>query len=324
VPLMFAEFAIGRRGRRDAAGSIAAVASAHGAARRWALVGALGVTTGFLILSFYAVIGGWTIGYAVETAVKGIPADPRAVQERFDAFPASPLRLFAYQFAFLAVTAVIVARGVAAGIEAAAKLLMPILAALMLALAAYAAIEGDLAAALRFLLRLDPQYLTARTALEALGLGFFSIGVGLGLMITYAAYSGSDIDLKQVALVSVAADTGISFLAGLAVFPIVFAYGLDPASGPGLVFVTLPLASMGVLVEATPYDLLDHLTSNILLLLGGLAIGLFSGWAVPDRPLIEELRLRPAGARVLRFTLRYVVPAAIAAAALSSLVFRPG
>jgi SNF family Na+-dependent transporter len=246
------------------------------------------------------------------------------VQERFDAFPASPLRLFAYQFAFLAVTAVIVARGVAAGIEAAAKLLMPILAALMLALAAYAAIEGDLAAALRFLLRLDPQYLTARTALEALGLGFFSIGVGLGLMITYAAYSGSDIDLKQVALVSVAADTGISFLAGLAVFPIVFAYGLDPASGPGLVFVTLPLASMGVLVEATPYDLLDHLTSNILLLLGGLAIGLFSGWAVPDRPLIEELRLRAAGARVLRFTLRYVVPAAIAAAALSSLVFRPG
>ena len=85
--------------------------------------------------------------------------------------------------------------------------------------------------------RISPQ-----VALEALGLGFFSIGVGLGLMITYAAYSGADVSLKEIAVVSVLADTAISLLAGLAVFPIVFAYGLDPASGAGLVFVTLPLA----------------------------------------------------------------------------------
>ena len=112
----------------------------------------------------------------------------------------------------------------------------------MLVLAAYSIVEGDLAATLRFLLKPDPQYITARVALEALGLGFFSIGVGLGLMITYAAYGRADINLKEVAVVSVIADTGISFLAGLAVFPIVFARGLDPASGAGLVFITLPLA----------------------------------------------------------------------------------
>ena len=398
VPLMFAEFAIGRRGRGDPASSIAAIAAAHGASRGWALAGVLGVVTGFLILSFYSVIGGWTIGYAVETALRGLPgAEPVAVRARFDAFLASPLRMAAYHLTFIAVTAAIVTRGVAGGIEAASKVLMPILAALMLVLATYSAVEGDLAAALRFLLKIDPQYLTAHTALEALGLGFFSIGVGLGLMITYAAYGGADINLRQVAVVSVAADTAISFLAGLAVFPIVFAHGLDPASGPGLVFVTLPLAfaqmplgtfaaaafylllfiaalasaismlelvvallmrrfgwqrpvasliaaaacfvagfatvlsfnrwsdwyplaSMRVLEKSTVYDLLDQLTSNLLLPIGGFAIALFAGWAVPDRILVEELRLRPAGASAMRITLRYIAPAGIAAVALSSLL----
>ena len=397
VPLMFAEFAIGRRGRGDPPHSIAAVAVADGASRHWALAGVLGVITGFLILSFYSVIGGWTIGYALETAFRGLAgADPQAVRERYDAFLASPLRLLGYHALFMAIAAAVVVRGVTKGIETASKVLMPMLVVLMLVLAIYSITEGDLSATLRFLLKLDPQHLTARAALEALGLGFFSIGVGLGLMITYAAYSGADINLKQVAVVSVVADTGISFLAGLAVFPIVFAHGLDPASGPGLVFVTLPLAfaqmplgvfaaeaffvllfvaalasaismlelvvalamrrfgwrrtragvlaagtcfvagigtvlsfnvwaawyplkPLGMLENATVFDLLDQLTSNLLLPVGGLAIALFAGWAVPDRLLVEELRLGPAGAFALRAMLRYVAPVAIAAAALSTL-----
>ena len=395
VPLMFAEFAIGRRGRGDPATSIAAVAAAHNASRRWAIAGVLGVITGFLILSFYSVIGGWMIGYAAETAFKGLAgADPQAVRDRYQAFLDSPLRLLAYHAAFLAITAAIVARGVAGGIEAASKVLMPVLGALMLALAAYAVVEGDLAMTLRFLFQLDLQQVTARVALEALGLGFFSIGVGLGLMITYAAYSGVEIDLKQVAVISVIADTAISLLAGFAVFPIVFKYGLDPASGPGLVFVTLPIAFaqmplgniaaiaffvllfvaalasaislleivvamlvrhyawqrksatwvaaatcfvagiatvlsfnlwadwfplMGLagFAQATFFDLLDHLTSNILLPLGGFAIALFAGWVLPDRVLVEELRLTPAGAYMLRTTLRYIAPVGIAAATLA-------
>jgi NSS family neurotransmitter:Na+ symporter len=146
------------------------------------------------------------------------------------------------------------------GIETASKVLMPVLAALMIGLAAYAIIEGDFAATLRFLFLPDPRHFTARAALEALGLGFFSIGVGLGLMITYAAYSGAEINLVEVAVVSVIADTGISFLAGFAVFPIVFEHGLDPASGPGLVFVTLPLAfaqmQLGTLAASTFFLLL--------------------------------------------------------------------
>ena len=396
VPLMFAEFAIGRRGRADPATSIAAVARTPAAGRRWCAAGILGIFTGFLILSFYAVIGGWTIAYAIQAALDGLPPpQPRAAQAQYDALLGSPLRMLAYHALFMASTAAIVARGVSGGIEAACKVLMPLLTALMLLLAVYSIVEGNVAAALRFLFTLDLQHVSPQAALEALGLGFFSIGVGLGLMITYAAYSGPGVNLKEIAVVSVLADTAISFLAGLAVFPIVFAYGLDPASGPGLVFVTLPLAfaqmPLGTLAAfgffvllfvaalasaismlelvvamlmrrfglprvsataaaagacfllgiptvlsfnvwahwhplgrltgletATVFDLLDYLTSNILLPVGGLALALFAGWAIPDHMLIDELGLRPRGARVLRAILRYVAPVAIAATAVSA------
>lgn len=243
VPLMLAEFAIGRRGAGDPATSIANVAAAWGADRRWRFVGIFGVVTGFLILSFYSVIGGWTLGYALQTLAEGLPgADAARASARFEAFLAAPLPMLTFHAAFMAASALIVVRGVAGGIEAASKVLMPVLFALMLALVVYAANQGDLGAAARFLFTLDTQRITAHAVIEALGLGFFSIGVGLGLMITYAAYAGREIRLAQVAVVSVVADTAISMLAGFAVFPIVFAHGLDPASGPGLVFVTLPLA----------------------------------------------------------------------------------
>jgi NSS family neurotransmitter:Na+ symporter len=402
APLLMAELVLGRRGRADASGSIAAVAKAAGASRRWALAGALGVLTGFLILSFYSVIGGWTLGYAFETAVHGLPAaGAQAVQARYDAFLASPWRLLGWHAVFMAITAMVVARGVARGIEAAAMILMPLLVVLMGVLAAWSIAQGGLLETLRFLFEPDPQHLTPRTVLEALGLGFFSIGVGLGLMITYAAYSGAEISLKQVAITSVIADTLISLLAGLAVFPIVFAYGLDPASGPGLVFVTLPLAfarmpfgtltacaffvlvfvaalasaislleltvswlmrrlrlrrvvaawaaagacftagiatvlsfnvwadwhplaGLGVAPGATAFDLIDQLTSNLMLPLGGLAIALFAGWTVPRQMLAEELRLGPTGAAVLGAMLRYVVPAGIALVTLAPLLARGG
>jgi len=264
----------------------------------------------------------------------------------------------------------------------------------MLALAGYSVIEGDVVATLKFLFKIDMQSFTARTALEALGLGFFSIGVGLGLMITYAAYSGREIDLMEVAVVSVVGDTAISLLAGFAVFPMVFAHGLDPASGPGLVFITLPLAfaqmpfgrlaatgfyillfvaalasaiSMLELVvamlvrrfdrpraqaawfaaagcfiagipsvlsfnlrsgwfplarlsgfeHATVFDLLDYLSSNLLLPIGGFVLALFVGWVLPGAVLVDELSLSRWQAQLLSVTLRYVAPAGIAAAALA-------
>ena len=394
VPLMLAEFAIGRRGGADAIRSLALVARASDASPLWAGLGLLGAATGFLVLSFYSVIGGWTICYAVDTLRFGLPGgDPHASQARFDALLAEPAWMATCHAVFMVMTGAIVARGIARGIEAACKVLMPVLMVLIVGLAAYSVIEGDLGATLRFLFGLRLDTFTSRAALEALGLGFFSIGVGFALMTTYAAYAGRDIDLREVALVTVVGDTAISLLSGFAVFPIVFANGLDPSSGPGLIFVTLPLAfsrmPAGVLaaigfyllllvaalasaismlelvaaplarkgwsrgsatmlssltmwalglvtvlsfnvwsdwhpLAAVPglghanwFEAIDHLTSNVMLPLGGFGLTLFAGWITPNRLLREELGLEREALAVLRVLLRYVVPLAILAVALA-------
>ncbi|MEZ5264832.1 MAG: sodium-dependent transporter [Acidimicrobiales bacterium] len=373
VPLLFAELAIGRRGAGDAATSLATVAVAEGRSARWAGVGVLGALTSFGILSYYSVIGGWTLAYAVDTAVRGLPgADAAAVQGRFDSFLASGGLMTLTHGLFLAAVAAVVARGVQRGIERSMKVLMPLLGVLLVSLAVWSSVEGDAAEAARFLFVPDFGDLSGRAVLDALGLGFFSIGVGLGLMITYAAYSAPETDLREVAVVSVLADSAVSLVAGMAVFPIVFAHGLDPASGPGLVFVSLPLAFadlpgarvaavafflllfVAALASATSmleavaavlgrrlgwgrrravavagaaafvvglitvgsfnwwadvhplgfidryatasaYDLLDELTSNALLPLGGLALAIFAGWVTAGRVVASELDLHPRG-----------------------------
>ena len=398
-PLMLVEYAIGRRGRSDAAHAIANVAQEMGASRLWALIGLMGIITAFLILSFYSVIGGWAIAYAVETVRSGLPgADPGAAQERFDTLLASPLQMAAYHAVFMAAAALIVGRGILQGIESAMKVLMPVLIALIVVLSLYSMIEGDVGASLRFLFALDGRQVTAKTAMEALGLGFFSIGVGLAVMITYAAYAGPGVSLRQVAVVTLLGDTAISIIAGLAVFPIVFANKLDPSSGPGLVFVTLPLAFarmpfgalaatafflllvvaalasaisllempvaflrrrlawrrptatwvcapacwlLGIttvlsfnmwsgwfplaflpgLAKATVFDILDHLTSNVLLPLGGLALAVFGGWVVPATFLADELKLGARATALLRFVLRYVATPAIVLVGTAASVF---
>ncbi|HEY7457183.1 MAG TPA: sodium-dependent transporter [Xanthobacteraceae bacterium] len=395
LPLVLVEFAAGRSGRADAAGSLAAVALEWHTSRRWGLIGSLGIVTGFLILTFYSVIGGWTVAYSVDAARAALPgSDAQEVRRHFETLLASPVKMAFHHAVFMGLTALIVGRGIARGIEAANKVLMPILIALMLMLAIYSVTIGDVARTTRFLFQIDPAQVTARAALEALGLGFFSIGVGLGLMITYAAYADAKIDLAEVAWVTVAADTAVCFASGFAIFPIVFANGLDPASGPGLLFVTLPLAlaampygnfasvaffvllfvaalasavsllelsvawamrrcgwarvpataSVAVVAwviglatvfsfnlwvawfplsglrgfeTATIFDLVDHLTSNILLPAGGFALSMLAGWVLPERWLGQELGIGRCISTILRLLLRYLAPAAIAVATVA-------
>lgn len=269
-PLMLVEFAVGRRGRSDAADAIANVAEEAGVPRLWALVGVMGIVTAFLILSFYSVIGGWAIAYAVETVSRGLTGrDAASAQKRFDTLMASPVRMSAYHFIYMTAVAMIVARGVASGIENACKILMPILIVLIISLSVFSLILGDVRATLRFLFQIDPRHLTFTSALDAVGLGFFSIGVGLALMITYAAYAGVDIDLRKVAIITIAGDTAVSLAAGFAIFPIVFAEGLNPASGPGLMFVTLPLAFARI-----PGGVVAALGFFLLLIVAAIASGI--------------------------------------------------
>jgi NSS family neurotransmitter:Na+ symporter len=261
LPLMLAEMAIGRRGRAGPAESLAQVARAAGRAPRWRHAGTFGVATGALILSFYSVIGGWTLAYAIDAVLVGLPpVDAASARGRFESHLAAPLAMAAHHLAFMAMVAIVISAGVASGIEAVCRVMMPVLVVVLAGLAVYALVAGDARAALRFLFAPDLEQLNARTVIDALGLGFFSIGVGLGFMVTYAAYADSTIDLRQIAIVTILADTAISFLAGLAIFPLVFAHGLDPASGPGLMFVSMPLAfaSMpgGALVAFLFYGLL--------------------------------------------------------------------
>lgn len=392
-PLMLVEFAIGRRGRLDAANAIANVAFEVGASRLWALVGLMGIAAAFMILSFYSVIGGWAIAYTADTAILGLAGlDAHTSQLRFDALMAAPLKMAAYHLAYMVAVAFIVARGIARGIEEACKVLMPILIVLIIGLSLFSIVQGDVRATLRFLFHLDPAHLTVSTALDAMGLGFFSIGVGLALMITYASYAGADVNLRKVAIITILGDTAVSVAAGFAIFPIVFAEGLDPASGPGLMFVTLPLAfaripggivaALGFFLllivaaiasgismlempvaalsrrgwsrpratfataavcwlcglatvlsfntwvtwyplsviplfsDATVFSLVDHLTSNIMLPIGGFALALFAGWVLPARLLGEEIGLSQRTARLLQILLRTIVPVCIAAVTL--------
>ena len=243
APLMLAEMAIGRRGQADAALSMSTLAAGNGASRRWGIVGGLGVITSSLILSYYSVIGGWAIAYAVEAAADGLATGgAAAAQARFDSLLGSTTRPLGYHTLFMSIIALIVARGIAGGIEVAVKLLMPVMVVLIVVLCIYSLIAGDATAAVRFLFVPDFDRLSPRLALEALGLGFFSIGVGYATLMTYTAYADRRIDLRQAALVTLLGDTAVSLLSGLTVFSLVFAHKLDPGSGPGLVFVTLPLA----------------------------------------------------------------------------------
>ncbi len=397
-PLMLAELALGRRGRSDAIRSLWNVASQSDASRGWGFFGAVGVAAGFLILSFYSVVGGWAIAYLVDTLWSGLPpGNVQATQTRFDELLASPLKLTLYHSIFMATTCAVVARGVATGIEKAAKFLMPLLVVLIAALAIFAALAGDIAGALRFMFAFDPARIGPHVAIEALGLGFFSIGVGFCIMLTYAAYAGADTNLREVAVLTVVIDTAISFMAGLAIFPLVFAEGLDPASGPGLMFTTLPVAfarmpfgtiagvaffallavaalgsaisflelsvaplrnslrwsrprtsfvcalacwALGLatvlsfnlwsgwfplamfrpFAHATFYQLIDGLTSNVLLPLAGLGLAIFVGWALPARLLQDELSLSAGRLAFLRWLLRYAVPLGIAGASLAPLI----
>lgn len=243
IPILIAELMLGRQGRASPPTAMANVAAASGRSRRWSLVGWLGAWAGFLIVSYYSVIGGWTLAY-VQRAAAGVftGVDSTASAGLYDALTASPAALIGWHTAFMAMTVLIVARGLNRGIEVAVRVLMPALFAMLLLMVGYALVAGDMAGAVAFLFRLDLAAVDGSVVLLAIGQAFFSIGVSMGLMMMYGAYLGAGEPVPRYAVTIALADTAVAVLAGLAIFPLVFAHGLDPAGGPGLIFVTLPLA----------------------------------------------------------------------------------
>ncbi len=244
LPVLLAELLVGRRGSAGPPAAIAAVAKESGHTENWRWMGVLlGAFGAILALSFYGVVGGWTMAYVFKMAtgqLQQISATQSA--EVFRELSASPGSLLPWFTAFFAITILISARGLQAGIEKAVKIMMPALFVMLLLMVVYSAIVGDLGAALNFLFRPDFSKLDNKTVLAAIGTAFFSVSVGITNMVAYGSYIGRDTKLANSAAIVVVADTTVALLAGLAIFPIVFMSGLAPSGGEGLAFISLPIA----------------------------------------------------------------------------------
>ena len=243
IPILIAEIMIGRRGGGSPPQSMLNLASATGRSQHWSVVGWLGALSGFLILSFYSVIAGWAMSYVLKTATGALTSVSTAsAGATFDELLADFTAVAAWHGLFLIMTVYIVARGLHRGIEGAVLVLMPALFVMLLILVIYSAVAGDFATGVDFLFNADFSKLSGKVVLMAIGQAFFSIGVSMGIMMTYGAYLRPEVSIGRSAFVIAGADTLVALLAGMAIFPLVFANGLDPAEGPGLIFVTLPIA----------------------------------------------------------------------------------
>lgn len=243
TPIMLAEMIMGRHARKSAPATFKVLARESGASESWSIVGWMGLLALFLVLSFYSVIAGWTAAYLVKSASGGLSGlSPVEVGGDFVGFLHSPGQMIFWHALFTGATIYIVSRGVKIGLERVVKFLMPALFITLIALVINSAITGDFATAVDFLFTADLSKITPVVVLAAVGQAFFSVNVGIGSVLTYSAYLPKDVNLFQSAIVVALGDTLVAVLAGLAIFPIVFANGLDPAEGPGLIFVTLSTA----------------------------------------------------------------------------------
>ena len=244
VPIMMAEVMLGRAGRMSPINTMRALTKQSGGSGFWPVIGWMGVVAGFLILSYYAVIAGWAVYYIFRLASGTFEgADGAASGAAFDAFLANPWAILLWQTIFMAVTVVIIARGVARGLETAVRWLMPLLFVLLVVLVGYAAAFGDFARGAAFLFSFDASKLSVDGLLTAMGHAFFTLSLGMGAIMAYGAYLPARTSIASTVTTIAVLDTVVALVAGLAIFPIVFGTpGLEPGEGPGLMFVTLPIA----------------------------------------------------------------------------------
>jgi NSS family neurotransmitter:Na+ symporter len=243
LPIMVSEILLGRRGRRNPVTTMKILGEEESGHSGWRWVGLMGVVAGFIILSFYSVIAGWTAAYIFKAgsgAFNGL--DSEALGQMFAEFIANPAVVGFWHTVFMTVTVILVALGVERGIERAVRFMVPALIFLLLVLLGYAITSGDFAAGLEFMFRVDFEKIDGKTVLAAMGQAFFTLSFGMGAVMAYGAYLPQDESIALTGLAVVCGDTAIALLAGLVIFPIVFANDLDPAEGPGLIFQTLPLA----------------------------------------------------------------------------------
>ncbi len=390
LPIMLSEFIIGRKSRKNAFGAFKKLAPKS----LWQYAGILGVGAAFMILAFYGVVAGWSIEYMFNSILGHFQSQtPDQLGTTFNEFIESPIQPVIYQLIFMVLTGAIVYVGIKDGIERNVKILMPILVVIIIILDIRAVTLEGAGEGLKFLFHPDFSKLTGEGVLSALGHAFFSLSLGMGTLITYGSYIDKKNNLLTTALQVTVADTLIAILAGIAIFPTVFAFNIEPSSGPGLVFITLPNVflqmpggyifsilffllltvaaltssisilevvvayfdeelkmkrhvatviatiliallgiicslSMGIFSDYTFYnlnffDLLDWISANLFLPLGGLFISLFIGWKLGRKKVLDEISrggsISSALLSIFMFLVKFIAPIAIAIVFLSGI-----
>ncbi len=389
IPVMMSEVLLGRRGRSSPVNTMRTLAAEENVSGSWGLLGVIGLLAGFLILSFYSVIAGWALAYVVEM-VSGtfMGATSDEVKNIFDALISDPARLLFWHTLFMALTVFIVARGVNRGLETAVRILMPALFILILIMIVYAILKGEFYAGLKFLFTPDFSKISSEVVLKAMGQAFFSLSLGMGAIMMYGSYLPNEASVATTSFQVAIADTLVAIFVGLAIFPIVFANGLEADQGPGLIFNTLPLAfgqmtggllfgtlffvllvcaawtssisliepavawliekfSIGrlpssllcgaivwtiglgtvfsfnhwrrieffdgtFLEDKSFFDLLEYVTSNMMLPLGGILICLFTAWVMREASCRDELKIKHEAAyRLWHFLTKYITPVGV-------------
>ncbi len=383
IPVMTSEFIIGRSAQKNPYGAFKALAPG----KPWYLIGLMGVAAAFMILAFYTTVAGWTLEYFFQSLTGSFSGKSDSeLSAMFDEFTKNSVRPLIWFLIFMIFTALIILSGVKKGIEKYTTVLMPLLFVLLIILCIRSLTLEGAKAGLSFLFKPDISKITPKVILEALGQSFFSLSIGMGTLITYGSYIRKDEKLSSSALMVAIADTSVAIIAGIAIFPAVFALGGSPSSGSGLVFIVLPgifqkmpfgeifatmffillavaaltstisvlevivaylveelkmtrkkatiaatlsVSVLGILTVLSLgnlsnikilgkniFGLLEYLTSNIMLPLGGLFIVLFIGWffspALTKKELTNEGTIKSSYLPFFRFIVKFIAPVAIA------------
>ena len=383
IPIMIAETMLGRRGRQSPINTMTQLADEAGANRNWHYIGWLGVVAGFLILSYYSVIAGWALSYLFKSFIGSFSeGNAETMAALFQSLKDSPAQQVFWHSVFMAATMFIVARGVQGGLEKAVRFLMPALFVLLILLVGYAMTTGYYAQGLDFLFDPDFSKIDSDAILTAMGHAFFTLSLGMGAIMVYGSYLPNHVSIAKTSILISCADTAVALLAGMAIFPIVFANGLEAGAGPGLIFQTLPIAfgNMGggwlfgllffillvfaalsssisliepavaflvenggmerykaciwtgavtwglgiavafsfniwsdiTLFDKGIFDLLDYLTANLMLPIGGFCIAVFAGWIMKTEDSQHELEIsNPVLYQLWKFLVSYIAPAAV-------------
>jgi len=242
-PIMVSEIMIGRKGRRNPITSMKILGLEEQGSENWKWVGLIGLMAGFIILSYYSVIAGWTLHYFKMSLLGDLSnLDSESAQIIFGELTGSAVTQLMYHTVFMAITVAIIAKGIKDGLERAVKLMMPGLLFILIVLLFYSILQGDFMAGVNFLLMPDFTKITSQSVLAAMGQAFFTLSLGMGCIVMYGAYLPKNESIIGTTTTIIFCDTMIALLAGMVIFPIVFQFGLKPTDGPGLIFLTLPLA----------------------------------------------------------------------------------